>query len=237
MVYLKETIRSNEDLLLMLDSLLREPAGFWNEFYSNREKGIPFFVNKPDENLVGYFNEGIIKPGNVLELGSGPGRNAIYFAEKGCRVDAVDLSEESIEWAKERAKERGVEVNFIHNNIFDIQIKEGTYDIVYDSGCFHHIAPHRRRNYIELVLKALRPGGHFAITCFVEGGEFGGSDITDWEVYRQRSLNGGLGFTEEKLRIIFDSLEEIEIRRMKEAKETDEVFGVSALFTSLFRKK
>ena len=237
MLYLKETIRSNEDLLHMLDSLLREPAGFWNEFYSNREKGIPFFVNKPDENLVGYFNEGIIKPGNVLELGSGSGRNAIYLAEKSCRVDAVDLSEESIEWAKERAKERGVEVNFIHKNIFDIQIKEGTYDIVYDSGCFHHIAPHRRNNYIELVLKALRPGGHFAITCFVEGGEFGGSDISDWEVYRQRSLNGGLGFTEEKLRIIFDSLEEIEIRRMKEARETDEFFGVSALFTALFRKK
>ncbi len=234
---MKETIRNNDDLLLMLDSLLREPVGFWNEFYSNREKGIPFFVNKPDENLVSYFNEGIIKPGNVLELGSGPGRNAIYLAEKGCRVDAVDLSEESIEWAKERAKERAVEVNFIHNNIFDIQIKEGTYDIVYDSGCFHHIAPHRRSNYIELVLKALRPGGHFAITCFVEGGEFGGSDITDWEVYRQRSLNGGLGFTEEKLRLIFDSLEEIEIRRMKEARETDEVFGVSALFTALFRKK
>ncbi|WP_394188815.1 class I SAM-dependent methyltransferase [Paenisporosarcina quisquiliarum] len=234
---MKETIRNNDDLLLMLDSLLREPVGFWNEFYSNREKGIPFFVNKPDEALVSYFNEGIIKPGNVLELGSGPGRNAIYLAEKGCRVDAVDLSEESIEWAKERAKERAVEVNFIHNNIFDIQIKEGTYDIVYDSGCFHHIAPHRRSNYIELVLKALRPGGHFAITCFVEGGEFGGSDITDWEVYRQRSLNGGLGFTEEKLRLIFDSLEEIEIRRMKEARETDEVFGVSALFTALFRKK
>ena len=236
-MYLKETIRTNEDLLNMLDSLLREPASFWNEFYSNREKGIPFFVNKPDENLVSYFNGGIMKTGNVLELGSGPGRNAIYLAEKGCRVDAVDLSEESIEWAKERAKERGVEVNFIHNNIFDIQIKEGTYDIVYDSGCFHHIAPHRRSNYIELVLKALRPGGHFAITCFVEGGEFGGSDITDWEVYRQRSLNGGLGFTEEKLRIIFDSLEEIEIRRMKEARETDGVFGVSALFTALFRKK
>lgn len=234
---MKESIRSNEDILNMLDALLREPTGFWNEFYSNREKGIPFFVNKPDENLVSYFNGGIIKPGNVLELGSGPGRNAIYLAEKGCRVDAVDLSEESIEWAKERAKERGVEVNFIHNNIFDIQIKEGTYDIVYDSGCFHHIAPHRRNNYIELVLKALRPGGHFAITCFVEGGEFGGSDITDWEVYRQRSLNGGLGFTEEKLRIIFDNLEEIEIRKMKEARETDEVFGVSALWTALFRKK
>jgi len=46
-----------------------------------------------------------------------------------------------------------------------------------------------------------------------------------------------LGFTEEKLLFIFDSLEEIEIRRMKEARETDGVFGVSALFTALFRKK
>lgn len=232
----KETIRNNEDLLDMLDSLLREPTDFWNEFYSNREKGIPFFVNKPDENLVGYFEKRMMKPGNVLELGSGPGRNAIYFAEKGCKVDAVDLSGESIDWAKERASERELEVNFIHNNIFNVQIDEGTYDIVYDSGCFHHIAPHRRNNYIELVLKALRPGGHFAITCFVEGGELGGSDITDWEVYRQRSLHGGLGFTEEKLRTIFDRFEEIEIRKMKEARETDEVFGVSALWTALFRK-
>lgn len=233
---MNETIRSNEDLLDMLDSLLREPTGFWNEFYSNREKGIPFFVNKPDENLVGYFNDGIMNSGKVLEIGSGPGRNAIYFAEKGCHVDAIDLSEQSIQWAKERAKERGVEVNFIQNNIFKVSIEEGTYDIVYDSGCFHHIAPHRRNNYIGLILQALKPGGYFSITCFVEGGELGGSAITDWEVYRKRSLNGGLGFTKEKLRTIFTDFEEIEIRLMKNASNDDEVFGVSALWTGLFRK-
>lgn len=233
---MKETIQSNEDILDMLDSLLREPTGFWNEFCSNREKGIPFFVNKPDENLVEYFGTGRMQPGNVLELGSGPGRNAIYFAEKGCKVDAVDLSRESIDWAKERAIERGLEVNFIHDNIFNVQIDAGTYDMVYDSGCFHHIAPHRRNNYIELVLRALRPEGHFAITCFVEGGELGGSDIMDWEVYRQRSLNGGLRFTEERLRAIFKNLEEIEIRKMRKAEKNEEVFGVSALWTALFRK-
>lgn len=233
---MKETIRNTEDVLNMLDSLLREPTGFWNEFYANREKGVPFFVNKPDENLVEYFEQSIMQPGNVLELGSGPGRNAIYFAEKGCTVDAVDLSKESIDWAKERANERGLKVNFIHDNLFNVQVDEGTYDIVYDSGCFHHIAPHRRSNYIELVLKALKPGGHFAITCFVEGGELGGAGMTDWEVYRQRSLNGGLGFTEEKLRAIFGSLEELEIREMKAAEKTDEVFGVRGLWTALFRK-
>ena len=233
---MKEEIRSQKDILNMLDSLLREPAEFWNNFYSDREKGIPFFANKPDENLASYFKEGLLQPGQVLELGSGPGRNAIFLAEKGCTVDAVDLSEESIKWAKERANVQEVEVNFIHSNIFELQIEEGTYDLVYDSGCFHHIAPHRRNNYLELVMKALKPGGHFAITCFVEGGELGGSGISDWEVYRQRSLNGGLGFTEEKLSTIFDGLERIEIRKMKCAEETETVFGVSGLWTALFRK-
>ena len=110
----------------------------------------------------------------------------------------------------------GTQVKFIQNNIFDVPIEEGTYDIVYDSGCFHHIAPHRRMNYLDLIKRVLKPGGYFAITCFVQGGEWGGSDISDWEVYRLRSLNGGLGFTEEKLRTIFTDFEEVEIRRMQD---------------------
>ncbi|MES5957220.1 class I SAM-dependent methyltransferase [Bacillus fungorum] len=234
---MKETISSYEDLLDMLDSLLREPTQFCDDFYSNREKGVPFFTNKPDENLVNYFEKKLLNPGKVLELGCGPGRNAIYFAEKGCLVDAVDLSQESIQWATERAKEKNVHVNFIYNNIFDLQIEEGTYDIVYDSGCFHHIAPHRRMNYINLVKKALKPGGYFAITCFVQGGELGGADITDWEVYKLQSLKGGLGFTDAKLRVIFRDFSEVEIRRMKEIKQSNKVFGVSGLWTALFMKK
>jgi SAM-dependent methyltransferase len=233
---LKETIYDYEDLLKMLDSLLREPTQFWDTFYSDREKGVPFFANFPDENLVSYFEKNLFIPGKVLELGCGPGRNAIYFAEKGCTVDAVDLSQESLKWAEERANEKSVSVNFINENIFELDIAEGTYDIVYDSGCLHHIAPHRRMSYIDLVKKALKPNGFFAITCFVQGGEFGGADISDWEVYRLRSLKGGLGYTDEKLRSIFKDFKEIEIRKMKEIKQPNEVFGVPDLLTALFQK-
>ncbi|KQL36124.1 bifunctional 2-polyprenyl-6-hydroxyphenol methylase/3-demethylubiquinol 3-O-methyltransferase UbiG [Psychrobacillus sp. FJAT-21963] len=233
---MKETIYDYEDLLKMLDSLLREPTQFWDTFYSDREKGVPFFANFPDENLVSYFEKKLFIPGKVLELGCGPGRNAIYFAEKGCTVDAVDLSQESLKWAEERANEKSVSVNFINENIFELDIAEGTYDIVYDSGCLHHIAPHRRMSYIDLVKKALKPNGFFAITCFVQGGEFGGAGISDWEVYRLRSLKGGLGYTDEKLRSIFKDFKEIEIRKMKEIKQPNKVFGVPDLMTALFQK-
>jgi SAM-dependent methyltransferase len=110
---LKEIIHNNEDILRMLDSLLREPSQFWNNFYSDRQKAVPFFVNSPDENLVNYFEKDLFQNGRVLELGCGPGRNAIYFAKKGCSVDAVDLSIESLKWAKERAIENNVNINFL----------------------------------------------------------------------------------------------------------------------------
>jgi cyclopropane fatty-acyl-phospholipid synthase-like methyltransferase len=235
---LNEAILNYDDLLIMLDELLKENARFnWDAFYSERERKIPFFVHFPDENLVNYFEEQQIRSGNVLELGCGHGRNAIYFAEKGCKVDAVDSSQKALKWAKEKAKEKNVEVNFIEKNIFELNITEGKYDLVYDSGCFHHIAPHRRMNYLDLVKKALKPNGLFAITCFIEGGELGGAEISDWEVYRLRSLRGGLGFTEEKLRKIFRDFEITEIRNMKERELSDGMFGVSGLLTALFRKK
>ncbi|WP_214849149.1 class I SAM-dependent methyltransferase [Exiguobacterium sp. s138] len=234
---MNETIRTHDDLLQMLDALLREPTAFWDGFYADRTKRIPFFVDKPDENLVRYVEQLEIPVNRVLELGSGPGRNALYLAEHGSQVDAVDLAKTSVDWANERARERQLNVSFRQGNLFELPFEQGSYDFVYDSGCFHHIAPHRRHDYIRVVSDALRPGGCFALTCFVEGGQYGGSDMTDWDVYRERSLNGGLGFTEEKLRSIFDTFEVLDIRLMQEAAPTDSVFGLSGLWTALFRKK
>ncbi|MDQ0186558.1 class I SAM-dependent methyltransferase [Cytobacillus kochii] len=234
---MKEVIYNHEDLLKMLDSMLREPSDFWDGFYKDRQKPIPFFVQSPDENLVRYYGRDWLREGSVLELGCGPGRNAIYFAQKGCEVDAVDISKESIIWAKERAVENEVHIQFIHENIFDLNIVENSYDIIYDSGCFHHIAPHRRISYLNLVKRALKPNGYFALTCFRESGELGGASMTDWAVYREKSLNGGLGYTEEKLRKIFIDFKEIEIRSMEVIEQPNRLFGVPGLLTALFQKK
>lgn len=60
---------------------------------------------------------------------------------------------------------------------------------------------------------------------------------TDWEVYKLQNLKSGLGFTDEKLRDIFRGFLKVEIRRMKEIKQSNKVFGVSGLWTALFMKK
>lgn len=232
-----EQIHQNEDLLKMLDHWLREPEPFWNEFYSDREKGIPFFVQAPDENVVRYFENNQVKAGKVLELGCGPGRNAIYFAEQGCEVDAVDLSNSALKWARERAVKGNHEIQFIHKNVFDLNLQEEAYDFVFDSGCFHHIAPHRRVSYVELVKKSLKPNGLFALTCFLKGGRLGGTPISDWEVYKVRSLQGGLGFTDESLRSIFSDFNVVDIRPMQIIEQPSDRFGVPDFLTGLFQKQ
>ncbi|WP_019913156.1 class I SAM-dependent methyltransferase [Paenibacillus sp. HW567] len=229
-----ESIHSVEDILNMLDSFFREEGQWWDKFYSDRNKGIPFFVTAPDENLVQYFHQGRILTGRVLELGCGAGRNAIYMAKHGCFVDAIDISQEAIHWGIERAKTANVDINFLCQNIFDLKIESEIYDFIYDSGCFHHILPHRRVSFLNMVIKSLKPGGYFALTCFALGDM--GADMTDWEVYRQRSLKGGLGYTEEKIKAIFKDFELIEIRRMQKIEQPSSLFGESFLLTALFRK-
>ncbi|PIE93700.1 SAM-dependent methyltransferase [Bacillus fungorum] len=217
----------------MLDSLLRPAEPFWNEFYMNRKKDVPFFENVPDENLVSYIQKKRVSKGKVLELGCGPGRNAIYLANEGFDVTAVDVSIEGINWAKERALAKG-----ICDSIFNLE-GQNEYDFAYDSGCLHHIPPHRRMNYIELIDKSLKSGGYFGLTCFAVGDldERNGSEITDGDVYRGWSLQGGLAYSEEKLREIFKEFEVIEIRKMKQIEQPNTMFGESFLWTALFKKK
>jgi SAM-dependent methyltransferase len=217
-----EGIYTMGDILRMLDSLLRDEGEWWDDFYADREKPVPFFTDAPDENLVEYFETGQMKAGRVLELGCGPGRNAIYMAQQGSSV------------------EKGLSINFVCKSIFDLEIEPESYDIVYDCGCFHHIPPHRRITYLALLDRALGPDGVFGIVCMgaAPPEEMGGSDISDWQVYRDRSMHGGLGYSKERLRRIFGTLfEEIELREMRETDDSSSVFGKRFLWAGLFRKR
>lgn len=196
-------IYTTDDALHMLDELLAERGdGWWNGFFSDRARPCPFLVDWPDENLAEWFDRGRLAPGRVLELGCGHGRNAVFLAGRGCGVDAVDFSAEALGWAQERAASAGVGVNFQCGNVFDVPVADGAYDLVYDSGCFHHLAPHRRRDYVKLVDRALKPGGRFGLVCFRPEG---GGGLTDQQVYENRSLGGGLGYAEDRLRRLWDA--------------------------------
>jgi tellurite methyltransferase len=57
--------------------------------------------------------------GRALDIACGTGRNALYLAEHGFEVDAVDISEVGLERARANAAARGVEVNWIAADLDD----------------------------------------------------------------------------------------------------------------------
>ncbi|MDJ0343444.1 class I SAM-dependent methyltransferase [Streptomyces sp. H10-C2] len=237
-------IRTVDDVLKLLDGLFApeadrwtaDGASWWDGFYTDRSKSVPFFVAKPDESLAAYLDRGMIAPGRALDLGCGPGRNAIHLASLGFEVDAVDLSPTAIAWAEERSREAGADIRFHCGDAFSLSATElgGPYDLIYDSGCFHHLPPHRRISYLALVDRALAPGGHLALTCFAAGQM--GSELPDTAFYRHSGLQGGLAYTPESLRWIFSDLMEVELRRMHDEPPGSSYFGESFLWTALFRR-
>jgi SAM-dependent methyltransferase len=227
--------RMTERELAELDVMLgRGDGAWWNGFYQDRAKPCPFFVASPDESLAQWVREGIVPPGRAIDLGCGHGRNAVFLAREGFAVEAVDYSQAAIDWAQERVAQAGVPVSLLRANVFDLELEPGAYDLVYDSGCFHHIPPHRRAQYVEVVVEALKPGGFFGLTCFRPEG---GSGLTDDEVYERRSLGGGLGYTQERLREIWSARLRVRVvRQMRKPAPDSGLFGETFLWALLAQK-
>ncbi|WP_306316317.1 MULTISPECIES: class I SAM-dependent methyltransferase [unclassified Streptomyces] len=234
---MKRYMRTTDDVMEMLDRVFSCTGGadWWDRFYADRGRDVPFFVDAADENLAAHLDTGLIRPrGRALDLGCGPGRNAVHLAARGFDVDAVDLSGTAVAWGRERAAAAGVAVRFHEGSIFGVQLPHATYDLVYDSGCLHHLPPHRRVGYLALLDRVLAPGGCFGLTCFAAGAM--GSEVSDDELYRSGDLGGGLAFAPDELRHLFAELEEVEIRLMADHGKGAATYGLPFLLAALFRR-
>lgn len=217
------------------DALLAgREAAWWDAFYADRTRPVPFFGTSPDESLAQWLAAGTIPRGAALDIGCGNGRNSVHLARAGFAAEGVDCSGAAVAWATQQAAEAGVDVRFHQASVFDLALAPGSYDLLYDSGCFHHMPPHRRAGYVALVAAALKPGGWFGLACFRPEG---GSGLSDEEAYRQRTLGGGLGYTEPRLREIWSGPFTIRVlRQMQPHAAGSEVFGQSFLWAMLAQK-
>jgi SAM-dependent methyltransferase len=99
----------------------------------------------------------------LIDLGCGEGRNAVWLAEQGFRVTAVDFSEAGLEKTRALAAERGVEVATVQADLAFWR-PDRQWDAAVCT--FLHLRLGERLRFYTAVQAALKPGGIFLAEWF-----------------------------------------------------------------------
>ena len=137
----------------------------WEERYVKGDT--PWETGRPSSELQRAVAEIPIRPCRALELGCGMGANAIWLAQQGFEVTALDLSASAIERARHRADEAGVNVRFLVADVLKPPPElAGPFDFFFDRGCYHVV----RREHPQAYVQTLRRLTHSSTLGLVLAG-------------------------------------------------------------------
>jgi ubiquinone/menaquinone biosynthesis C-methylase UbiE len=124
----------------------------WNEKWRER---LADGYDEPSRFLVAEAEA--LFPGRALDLACGVGRNAIWLAERGWQVTAVDYSEVALAEARRRAAARAVEVEWELADVTEWRPEAASFDLV----CVFYlqVPAAERRIVLAQAARALAPGG------------------------------------------------------------------------------
>ncbi len=128
----------------------------WDRRYAEQEL---LWSAAPNRFLVAEVAD--LSPGRALDLACGEGRNALWLAELGWRVTAVDFSSVAIGKARDRAAREGREVAFICADLLDYEPPPAAYDLVLV--LYLQLPADERRVVLLRAASAVAPAGTFLL--------------------------------------------------------------------------
>ncbi len=144
------------------------PGGFpdWDLLYQQQSGDtMPWYYAGLDPDLEAALTRHGLTGGHILDLGTGPGTQAIELARRGFDVTGTDISAAAISKAIDRAAASGVDVNFAQDDVLAPRL-HGRFDAVFDRGCFHVMDPRERPMYVASVAAWLAPGSLLFLKTF-----------------------------------------------------------------------
>lgn len=142
----------------------REHKTQWGDVYEPAQSG--GFEQFPNRAFLERMLPELGNSVDVLEYGCGTGPAACFLAQRGFRVDAVDLIPQAIELARQFAAERGLRVDFAVQDVCRWPaVVEKYYDLIIDSYCLQNIVlDEDRAALFRSVHDRLTPTGRYLIS-------------------------------------------------------------------------
>jgi SAM-dependent methyltransferase len=127
----------------------------WDERFGEKE-----FAFGKEANPFLKRHIGFLARGKALDIATGEGRNAIFLAQHGFDVDAVDISKMGLKKAQKLAKQIGVRIHTLRADLDTYKIKEGRYDLIAN---FYFL----KRSLIPKIKKGLKRGGKVIFETYI----------------------------------------------------------------------
>lgn len=142
----------------------------------------PWDIGQPQLAIAQLAASGAFR-GAVLDAGCGTGENALHVASLGWPVLGVDVAETALAIAREKARVRGIEVEFAAADAFNLGHLGRRFETVLDCGLFHTFESDERLRYVASLGSVTAGGGTLYVLCFSnEGPDTGPHPISHGDV-------------------------------------------------------
>ncbi|HVY44560.1 MAG TPA: class I SAM-dependent methyltransferase [Minicystis sp.] len=159
------------------------PREFFHLIYKSGASELPWDIARAQPEVERLVAAGELR-GRVLDVGCGPGDNAIAVARGGASVLAIDHVPAAVELARKRARAAGVPIELAVADALDLGALGRRFDAALDSGTFHTLSDANRPRYAASLAAVLEPGAALHLLCFsdAEPGTAGPRRVTEAEL-------------------------------------------------------
>ena len=134
------------------------PGAYDEDFWNERYRATPaVWSGRPNPVLVA--EAAGLPPGRALDIGCGEGGDAVWLAEHGWSVTAVDFAVPALERGAARAADLGIgdRITWVHADLTGWEPPAGAYDLV--SSQYLHLLVAEQEALVSRLAAAVAPGG------------------------------------------------------------------------------
>lgn len=149
-------------------SLNHEKFDYFDKIYQEgKPNNLDWNFGTAGPELAKLVIDGVIKrKSKILDIGCGPGLEAIFLARQEMEVTAIDISSKALSLAKKLAKTLDVEIKFVVADALNLPFPDNFFDVVSDDFVFHHFEDSIRNQYSREIARVLKPEGIFVLRGF-----------------------------------------------------------------------
>jgi len=209
---------------------LDQQSQHWETNFSSKPEMFGLEPSIPAVKAAKFFKEKNIK--NIVELGSGLGRDTIYFAQNSIKVQALDYSKTAIESITNKAEKLNL-IEFIKPKFFDVRKKLPFEDNSIE-GCFSHmlycmaLSNYDLENLNNEICRILKPEGINIYTArHTDDGDYKKGIHRGEDLYENDGFIVHF-FSKEKVNQLSKGFEVLDIEKFEEGKFPRKLFLVKS---------